>query len=653
VGKTTCAAAAAIAAAERGRRVLVVSTDPAHSLGDALTHRLAARPVRVPTRRGELYAVELNADRALERWLRMRHERLRTIVARGTYLDDEDIERFLRLSFPGVDELIGLVELARLAGERPYDDVVVDTAPTGHTLRLLAMPATLGRIAVVLDDMQAKHRYLTASLGGASRVDDAERCIAEITEQSRELQALLRDPQRCAFAWVLLPEPLSLEEARDGLAALETWGIPVTELIVNRVAPHGGRGCALCAARFRGQGATLAAIRRTHPGCRIRLLPELDAEPRGRRALQRLCRQLTVPNGRRASPRLSLPLAAASTPGIARRSSVGRQPSDTRWLDRLAPSGLRLLLVAGKGGVGKTSCAAALALALAQRGGNILLLSTDPAPSLGDVLGTPVGDTLQAIPGVSGLHARELDADQIFAAKRDRYRQAVDEVFTALRGGSRFDVAFDRTVVQDLIDLAPPGLDEVLGTLGVLEALSEQAKPGYDTVVLDTPPTGHALRLLQMPRNALEWVHTLLSILLKYRAVTGLGALGADLLAMARDIKGLLALLADRAATRVVVVTRAAELPRLETRRLLAGLRRLGLPPAAVLVNALTPPGCARCRRAAAVEARALAGLRRDGRSPAVDRCAIIRAPAVAPPPSGHAALARWRAQWELDGEAD
>src|SRR5918994_3270480 len=160
VGKTTCAAATAVVAADRGQRILIVSTDPAHSLGDALGTRLgpAAR------RAGGLDAVELDADRALTRWLRSRRPMLGTIAERGTYLDHEDVGRFLGLSLPGVDELIGLLELARLARARPYDRIVVDTAPTGHTLRLLEMPDTLRRIASVLDDMQAKHRFLSASL---------------------------------------------------------------------------------------------------------------------------------------------------------------------------------------------------------------------------------------------------------------------------------------------------------------------------------------------------------------------------------------------------------------------------------------------------------------------------------------------------------
>jgi arsenite-transporting ATPase len=144
VGKTTCAASAAVRAANEGARVLIVSTDPAHSLADALEQQLGPEARRVRGASGELYAAELDADRALGRWLRARDEAFHTIASRGTYLDDEDIDRLLSLSFPGVDELVGLVELTRLANVRPYDEVIVDTAPTGHTLRLLEMPETLG-----------------------------------------------------------------------------------------------------------------------------------------------------------------------------------------------------------------------------------------------------------------------------------------------------------------------------------------------------------------------------------------------------------------------------------------------------------------------------------------------------------------------------
>ncbi|RPH54022.1 hypothetical protein EHM82_07480, partial [bacterium] len=136
VGKTTLAAAAALAAAESGRHVLVLSTDPAHSLGDALGARLGPDPSRIPTRRGILEAAELQASRALSRFLDEHRTDLRTLADRGTWLDAGDVDRLLGLTLPGADELAGLLELSRLSLETQADEVVVDTAPTAHTLRL-------------------------------------------------------------------------------------------------------------------------------------------------------------------------------------------------------------------------------------------------------------------------------------------------------------------------------------------------------------------------------------------------------------------------------------------------------------------------------------------------------------------------------------
>jgi arsenite-transporting ATPase len=311
--------------------------------------------------------------------------------------------------------------------------------------------------------------------------------------------------------------------------------------------------------------------------------------------------------------------------------------------------GVRLIAFTGKGGVGKTTCAAATAVALARRrpGARVLVLSVDPAHSLGDALGVVLGDAERQVPGAPpGLRARELDADAALARTRERYRAAVEETFDSLLRGSRFDVAYDRQALHGLMDLAPPGLDELFGVLSVVEALFER-RPACDVVVLDTAPTGHALRLLEMPVTALAWVHALLAILLKYREIVGLGEVAAELVATARRLRELRVLLGDGAQARVVAVTRAAELPRRETERLLSRLRRLKLSVPAVLVNALTTGTCHRCRRAQRTERHAMAGLRhgRTGRR----AWSIISTPAVAPPPCGVVELGRWARTWDLD----
>jgi arsenite-transporting ATPase len=638
VGKTTCATSAAFRLAEAGHHVLIVSTDPAHSLGDALAMRLSSKPTRVPTRRGFLQAVELDADGALTRWMKQRKQGLETIAEHGTYLDAEDIGQLLQLSLPGVDELVGLVELRRIARSGNYDQIVVDTAPTGHTLRLLAMPETLRRIAAVFDDMQSKHRFLSESLGGRYRPDAGDELIAEIDKEGRELVEILRDPGRARFAWVLLPELVALEETKDGLAALRKEGIAVREIIVNRVRLPAGESCAVCDRRLHAERSAIREIRARFPGSRILFVPQVEEEPRGAAAFQKTKKLQPVPRFASTSPAAQ----KRATSAAARKRANGRK----EWADVVAPPGCRLLLFAGKGGVGKTTCAATGALVLAERDRQrkILLLSTDPAHSLADVIRLPLGDSERALPGFPALRAREMDAQSLFHSRRESYLASIDELFDSLQGGSHLDATYDRAVARDLIDLSPPGLDEIFGILSVSEALlsSDGHSPKYDLVVVDTAPTGHALRLLEMPAKALEWVHTLLAILLKYRKVTGLGGLASDLLGVARQMRQFLDLLHDPRRTRLVAVTRAAQLPRLETARLLARVAKMKIAVSAVLVNAVRMGACARCRRSAAVEQREIEALAAPSPKVLADE--------VAPPPRGIGELRRWGRTWQVKG---
>jgi arsenite-transporting ATPase len=549
------------------------------------------------------------------------------------------VDRFLGLSLPGADELMAWLEIAslarRTARDEVFDEVIVDAAPTAHTLRLLAMPEALRRFAGVLDRLQERHRWMAERFGGAYRPGEGDALIAGLEEQGREIEERLRDPERCHVFWVMLPEILSLEETRDALAALDGAGIPVREVIVNRVLPPGGDGCPLCRERRRAESAVIQRIQETLVGRTIRFLPQEESEPRGKLALRRVAKGLVGPPPEPSPPG---PLSRPLPPSLTGRG--GKKKGALKWLDELAPSGVQLLFFGGKGGVGKTTCSAAVALALAERRpeARVLLISTDPAHSVADVLEVPLGDDERAVPGAPpGLRARELDAGRAFAAWRDRYRDRVEEAaeaFTQDSGG-----------VQDLLDLTPPGLDELIAVSSLLDAVfgAEGAESAYDLVVVDTAPTGHALRLLEMPELALSWDHYLLSLLLKYREAVGLGDLAAELVELSRSLKRLEALLRDPARARFVAVTRAAELPRRETVRLLRSLRALEIAVPAVVLNALPPAGCARCGGSAG----AAEALRKDLRGLGLDRCAIMNAPALFPPPRGVARLAAWVQRWE------
>lgn len=637
--------------------MLVVSTDPAHSLADALDVKVGARSVRVPIARGELHAVQLDADRALVRWLREREDAFKTIAERGTYLDDEDVDRLFSLSLPGVDELVGLLELARLSRERDYDHVVVDTAPTGHTLRLLEMPETLRRFAQVLDDMHAKHRFLASSLGGAWRGDFADETIASVERDAADLRALLGDPTRSSFTWVTLPEALSIAESEDGIRAIEALGVAVPTVVVNRLWPRPDRACPLCTPRADREARCVARVAELFATKQLLVVPAAVRESRGideLRALAFEVRPLERPGD--ADTRGTEGEWAADRGGEARAAKKGRvrhpRAREGRALASLGlPDEVRLVLVGGKGGVGKTSVSSAVAVAMAERQPKkrFLLLSTDPAHSLGDALDAKLGDGAVKVPGApANLVARELDATTAFEEEKRRYRASVDELFDSIFRG-KMDASFDRQVLEDLLDLAPPGLDELFAILSIVDALLPDARVSarrharFDVVVVDTAPTGHTLRLLELPAAALEWVHAIMSVILKYRRVVGLGELASDLTALAKRLRGLIALLGDRERTAFVAVTRAAALPRLETARLVAALKGLHVPLASVIVNAVTEPRCARCRAAASVEAPEIA--RVDALAKRA-RANVIHAPAVHPPPHGPAELRAWCASW-------
>jgi arsenite-transporting ATPase len=159
---------------------------------------------------------------------------------------------------------------------------------------------------------------------------------------------------------------------------------------------------------------------------------------------------------------------------------------------------------------------------------------------------------------------------------------------------------------------------------------------------MDTAPSGHALRLLEMPALVQDWTRALMSILLKYQPVVGLGEFGAVLLKLSQGIGRLRALLPDHQRTSFVVVTRAASLPREETVRFIRRLHALDIHVPATIVNVVGRGVCARCRREAAAEQLEIARLGR-----ALPRhMAIVAGPAVLPPPHGPAALRRWQRSW-------
>jgi arsenite-transporting ATPase len=596
----------------------------------------------------ELFAANVDGTRAFERWLKPRKTLLSQIAIRGTYLDEEDVGRLLKLSLPGIDEVIGLLEIVRMVRDsgHAFDRVVVDTAPTGHTLRLLASPALLGKVAALLDSLQAHHRAVVSALRGSYRADAADSLIVELDRDGEALAALLRDRVRSEIVWVTLPEPMALEESSDAIVALESSGIHVDRLIVNRITAPPPQPCGWCEARRRFEARAVAPVTRRFAGREILAIPELAREPRGLAALReagKLMRRWNpAPKPAALRERIQgswMDIAGGRGRSIApvrlrakRFGGLAVASAEAVRLER--PE--RLLLFAGKGGVGKSTCAAAVALELAQTG-RVLLVSTDPAHSLGDVFGARFDNEPRPAPGMPSLQVREIDA----AAEMDRFRQryvaAVDQAFSRIARAA----ASEQSAFREVIDLAPPGIDEVIAIADVAETIGDSRSP-YEVVVVDTAPTGHALRLLQTPAVLRDWTLALMSLLLKYREIVGAGQLAALLIQLSKRLRGLQDILADPSKSRLVAVTRPAVVPIDETLDLVRELGRLGIAVDRVVVNAIGSGTCSRCHDQSRAQRAAMTRLSKALGS----GCAIIGAPAEMPPPHGVRPLLAWRAAW-------
>src|SRR5664280_899274 len=189
VGKTTCATAAALrlSALAPSRSFMLVSTDPAHSVRDSLAGH-------VPP--GNLEVLEFDPQPSIARFRERNGPTLREIAAAGTLLDDEDIHRFLSLALPGIDELMAFFEIASWVEARRYDCIVVDTAPSGHTLRQLAMPEMTRRCLGMLEALLAKRRYMRRVFSRNAAPDRLDLVVAQWKSSLERTESLLRDPAR-------------------------------------------------------------------------------------------------------------------------------------------------------------------------------------------------------------------------------------------------------------------------------------------------------------------------------------------------------------------------------------------------------------------------------------------------------------------------
>jgi arsenite-transporting ATPase len=577
VGKTTTACATALHFADQGELTHLISTDPAHSVADVLAQEI--RSVTTSQCSAQLRVEQLDAKAYADAWLGRARAPLLHVVERGTYLDGADADSFMNLSLPGVDEVMSALRLVELHEQQELEHIVVDTAPTGHTLRLLDADRIIESWADALSAMIAKADAVALALFGRSTSSTAVDLLADWRSRCERFKQMIGDAE---FIVVTRQGTVVAAETKRLVEALQERALHVAAVI-------GGAGPTPEAEWY---------------------APEFAERPRGCDALRSWWQTLrTADVALRADAQ-----SAAST--LEPETPRPRPECDAiDWLQALQQ---RMLLVAGKGGVGKSTVAAALAL-LRAKSAEACLVSTDPAGSLADVLEHSV--TAEPTETEPSLRVWQLDARRAYQRLRGEYDEEVRAVFERL--GLDQNLQLDRQVIERLWSLAPPGIDEIVALAAMLDAVESCA-----TLVLDSAPTGHFLRLIEMPGIAVDWSHALMRLLLKYHVAGSLEAFTRDVLSFARRTRELQEKFIDPEHTAAILVSLEQPVVWVETVRLHAALEQAKISVAALIINR-DDPG-------------------HDRGHPELANTRIIRAPRMDVPPTGPAALRRFLARWEL-----
>jgi arsenite/tail-anchored protein-transporting ATPase len=592
VGKTTLATAFALARAQArpGARVLLISTDPAHSLADLLQTPLGDTPTPVRLRpRGVLAAWEINPARRFRRFLRRNQQKLVTAIERASLFTAEEISALLETTLPGLAEIAGLLAIQEAMESCQYSSVVVDTAPFGHTLRLFDLPRQFLRLLRFLNLCAERDRVLAEHFGGVARA-----AKAGVLEQWRAgVEAAERAFDSARLMLVTTAENFALNESMRAWRQLRQSnpGIKLEAIILNRVVLRRGR-CQSCRRIVDQVSKARRLLEKEFRSATLYLGEDPGSPILGTGPLQKFAAQVF---GNKPS-RLAIP----APPG-GRKFVLG----PTRWPNLTTP----LSFVVGKGGVGKTTISAGLGYVSRRLQVPVAICSVDPAPSLADIFATAIGDELKMVLGDPEFRACEFDSVALYRRWVEELRSQVEAATSGEFAGVHVDISYEKKIFLELLEMVPPGLDEVLAVFRIMELQGKSS----EKVIVDMAPTGHALELLRMPERILVWTRLLLKSLAAHRKLAlarEVAAKIAEFEVRARELSR-----AMRAPERVTSysVMLAEPLPDRETERLVSELRRLGLKPKAMFVNRVLvhePPGsCARCHRAAQWQAHTLARL--------------------------------------------
>ncbi len=564
VGKTSMACATAVHHADAGHRTLIVTTDPASNLADVFEQSIGHKVTPIegsglsPAEGvANLWAMEIDPDQATEEYKDRALAPIRALFPpEVVQVMEEQLSGPCTAEVAAFDRFVDFLDVGHES--RPFEVVIFDTAPTGHTLRLLELP------------VDWSHHIEEAAEGSGQTCLGPVATIQESKAKYDRAVALMRDPARTTFVFVLQPEATPIKETQRAAAELSKLGIETHRLIVNGIIPQEEGRNAFLAERIQMQAHYLAQIERELP-LPAQRMPLLDEEIKGVGRLRYVAGLLyggeQVASGRWQQVAHLIP-----------DEEVRRCSPSSRWwpvarpdevLPRLVPANGhgRTLFFAGKGGVGKTALSCVTAVWLARHGYRTLLLTTDPAAHIGDVLGRPVGDELEPVAGVDNLWAVKIDP-----------RVAAEAYKARILDQARQQGRPPESLQAMAEELDSPCTEEMAAFDRFIDYASLDR---YDVLVFDTAPTGHTLRLLELP---VDW-----SQQLEVKIYASAELSQADAAAKAR-FGQVIDMMRDPQRSTFAFVMYPESTPIVEAWRAVEELRTVGIEPGLVVANQVLPP---------------------------------------------------------------
>ncbi|WP_135822224.1 arsenical pump-driving ATPase [Halostella litorea] len=467
VGKSTVSCATAAWLADNGYETLLVTTDPAPNLSDIFEQEIGHEVTGIRNVEN-LSAIEIDPDVAAEEYRRETLEPMREL------LDDEQLETVEeQLNSPCVEEIAAFDNFVDFMDSPEYDVVVFDTAPTGHTIRLMELPS----------DWNAE-----LEKGGSTCIGPAASMGDKKAAYERAIDTL-QDGERTAFAFVGKPEDSSIDEIERSAADLRELGIEPQLLVVNGYLPESVCDDPFFGGKREDERAVIDRARSAFSDRAVATYPLQPGEIAGLDLLSDVSGVIYDGD----EPAVDVDDGAAA-PSADATPDVDSLADADAVADQLRPAdGTRYLFFTGKGGVGKSTVASTTATALAEQGYETLVVTTDPAAHLEDIFGEPVGHEPTSV-GQPGLDAARIDQERAL----EEYREQVLDHVTEMYEDGDGDVDVDAAVANVEEELESPCAEEMAALEKFVSYFDED---GYDVVVFDTAPTGHTLRLLELPSD--------------------------------------------------------------------------------------------------------------------------------------------------------